>query len=38
MMLVQGRGEIAVMYTVTSVLLHHIYVDIGTDCSVESTG
>jgi len=37
-LLVQGRGEIAVMTAVTAVLLHHIAMDTGTDCSVVSTG
>jgi hypothetical protein len=36
-LLVQGRGEIAVLPAVTAVLLHHNAMDIGTDCSVFST-
>ena len=37
-LLVQGRGEIAVMPAVTAVLLHHSAMDTGTDFSVVSTG
>jgi len=37
-LLVQGRGEMAVMPAVTAVLLHHSAMDTGTDCSVGSTG
>ena len=37
-MLVEGRGEMAVMAAVTAVLLHHSAVDTGTDCSVVSRG
>jgi len=37
-LLVQGRGEIAVMPAVTAVLLHHSAMDTGTDCSFVSTG
>jgi len=37
-MLVQIRGEIAVMSAVDAVLLHHRAKDTGTDCSVDSTG
>ena len=37
-LLVQGRGEMAVMPAVTAVLLHHSAMDNGTDCSVVSTG
>jgi len=37
-LLVQGRGEIAVMPAVTAVLIHHSAMDKGTDCSVVSTG
>ena len=38
MLLVQGRGEMAVRPAVTAVLLHHIAMDTGTDCNVVSTG
>ena len=38
MLLVQGRGEMAVLPAVTAVLLHHSAKDIWTDCSVVSTG
>ena len=38
MLLVQGRGEMAVLLAVTAVLLHHCAVDTWTDCSVVSTG
>jgi hypothetical protein len=38
MLLVQGRGEIAVPPAVTVVLLHHSAMDIWTDCNVVSTG
>jgi len=37
-LLVQGRGEIAVMPAVTAVLLHHSAMDTGTDCSVVVQG
>jgi len=37
-LLVQGRGEMAVMPAVTAVLLHHIALDIGNDCNDVSTG
>ena len=37
-LLVQGRGEMAVLPAVTAVLLHHSAMDILTDCSVVSTG
>jgi len=37
-LLVQGRREMAVMPAVTAVLLHHIAVNKGTDCSVVSAG
>ena len=37
-LLVQDRGEIAVMSAVTAVLLHHIAMDPGAECSVVSTG
>ena len=35
---VQGRGEMAVLSTVTRVLLHHITMDIWTEGNVVSTG
>jgi hypothetical protein len=38
MLLVQGRGEMAVLPAVTAVLLHHSAVDTWTDCKVVSTG
>ena len=37
MLLVQGRGEMAVKTAVTAVLLHHIAMDTGNDCNVVST-
>jgi len=37
-LLVQGRGELAVMPAVTAVLLHHNAMYTGTDYSVVSTG
>ena len=37
-LLVQDRGEIAVMFAVTAVLLHHSTMDTGAECSVVSTG
>jgi hypothetical protein len=37
-LLVQGRGEMAVLPAVTAVLLHHSAMDIWTDCSVVNTG
>jgi len=37
MLLVQGRGELALMTAVTIVLLHQCDVDTGTDCNVVST-
>jgi len=37
-LLVQGRGEMAVMPAVTALLSHHSALDIGTDCSVVSSG
>ena len=37
MFLVQCSGEMAVMPTVTAVLLHHGSVDIGTDSRAVST-
>ena len=36
-LLVQGRGEIAVLPAVTAVLLHLSATDRGTDCIVVST-
>jgi len=38
MLLVQGRGEMAVLPPVTAVLLHHSAMDTWTDCYVVSTG
>ena len=38
MLLLQGRGEMAVMPAVTAVLLHHITMDTGTETNVVSTG
>jgi hypothetical protein len=38
MLLVQGRGEMAVLPTVTAVLLHHSAMDIWTDCNDVATG
>ena len=38
MLLLQGRGDIAVLPAVTAVLLLHSALDTGTDCSVVSTG
>jgi len=38
MLLVQGRGEMAVLPAVTAVLLHHIAMDTWTDCNIVSTG
>jgi len=37
-LLVQDRGERAVMFEVTAVLLHHSTMDTGAECSVVSTG
>jgi len=37
-LLVQDRGEIAVMYEVTAVLLHQSAMDTGAEFSVVSTG
>jgi len=37
-LLVQGRGEIAVLPAVTAVLLHHSAMDTWTDGNVVSTG
>jgi len=36
-LLVQGRGEMAVLPAGTAVLLHHSAMDNWTDCSVIST-
>ena len=36
-LLVQGRGDIAVMSEVTAVLIHHNFIDTGEDCIVVST-
>jgi len=38
MLLVQGRGEMAVLPAVTAVLLHHSAMDTWTDCSAVSKG
>jgi len=38
MLLVQGRGEMAVLPAVTLVLLHPIAMDTWTDCNAVSTG
>jgi len=38
MLLVQGRGEMAVLPVVTAVLLHHIAMDIWTEGNDVSTG
>ena len=38
MLLVQGRGEMAVLNAVTAVLLHQNALDTCTDCNVFSTG
>ena len=38
MLLVQGRGEMAVPPAVTALLLHHSAMDTWTECSVVSTG
>ena len=38
MLLVQGRGEMAVLTAVTAVLLHHSAMDIWTEGNVVSTG
>jgi len=37
-LLVQGRGEMAVLSAVTAVLLHHSAMGTWTDCNVVSTG
>ena len=38
MVLVQGRGEMAVLPAVTAVLLHHSAMDTRTEGNVVSTG
>jgi len=38
LLLVQGRGEMAVMPTVTAVLLHHSAMDTGSETNVVTTG
>jgi hypothetical protein len=38
LLLVQGRGKLAVLPAVTAVLLHHNVMDTWTDFSVVSTG
>jgi len=38
MLLVQGRGEMAVLPEVTAVLLQHSGMDTWTDCNDVSTG
>jgi hypothetical protein len=38
MLLVHGRGEMAVLSAVTAVLLHHSAMDIWTEGNVVSTG
>ena len=38
MLLLQVRGDIAVLPAVTAVLLHHSAMDKGTDCNFVSTG
>jgi hypothetical protein len=38
MLLVQVRGEMAVLPAVTAVLLHHSTIGIWTDCNDVSTG
>ena len=38
MLLVQGRGEMAVLIEVTAVLLHHSAMGMLNDCTVFSTG
>ena len=37
MLLVEGRGEMAVLPEVTAVLLYHSAMDIWTDCNVRIT-
>jgi hypothetical protein len=38
MLLVQSRGEMAILSAVTAVLLHLSAMDTWTDCNVVSTG
>jgi hypothetical protein len=38
MLLIKGRGEMAVLSAVTAVLLYHSAMNTWTDCSVVSTG
>jgi hypothetical protein len=38
MLLLQGRGEMAILPAVTAVLLHHSAMDVWTDYNVVSTG
>ena len=38
MLLVEGRGEMAVLPAVTAVLLHHSAMDTWTEYNVASTG
>ena len=38
MLLVQGRGEMAVLSAVTAILLHHSAMDTWTVCNVVSIG
>jgi hypothetical protein len=38
MLLIQGGGEMALLPSVTAVLLHHSAMDTWNDCSVVSTG
>jgi len=38
MLLIQGRGEMALLPAVTAVLLHHSAMDIWTEDNVVSTG
>ena len=38
MLLVEFRGEMAVLPVVTAVVLHHFAMDTWTDCNVVSTG
>ena len=37
-LIVQDRGELAVIFAVTAVLLHHSAIDTGAEFSVVSTG
>jgi len=37
-LIIQDRGEIAVIFSVTAVLLHHSAIDTGAEFSVVSTG